>query len=417
MIERAKILVVDDDESMAQGLSELLAREGHNVSQALSAEEAVEQLRNEDVDLILSDMRMSGMDGMGLLEHVKKERPLTEVVIITGYSTVPSAVEALQKGAFHYIGKPFQLEEVRSIVSQALERRTHSLKSARKSAPYMRVSRAQNPQLVPPNKPREVIVRGVKVGGDRPIVIAGPCAVETREQTLKIAMAAKEAGADMLRGGAWKPRTSPYEFQGLGEEGYEILQEAREVSGLSIVTEVMDPRKVEEMMDVADVFQIGTRNMQNFPLLVEVGKAGKPVLFKRGMTATLKEWLCAAEYIANEGNLDIILCERGIRTFTQGEYSRNSLDLNVIEPAKDLSILPIIVDPSHGTGRADLVPKACYAAIGHGAHGLLVEICAEESDRCSLQCDGMQAITASQLKEIIGRINNQSADAITATAN
>ena len=158
-------------------------------------------------------------------------------------------------------------------------------------------------------------------------------------------------------------------------------------------------------MDVADVFQIGTRNMQNYVLLTEAGKSGKPILLKRGMGATLKEWLCAAEYIAYEGNLDIILCERGIRTFAHGEYARNALDLNVIEPARRLSILPVIVDPSHGTGNAAQVPRASQAAIGHGANGLLIEIIADEDDRPTVQCDAKQAITARQLEEIIHEIN------------
>ncbi|MEW6742353.1 MAG: 3-deoxy-7-phosphoheptulonate synthase [Planctomycetota bacterium] len=410
MLESARVLVVDDDESMAKGLAELVSREGHEVRHVLSAEAAVETLATEDVDLVLSDMRMSGMDGMGLLEHIKKVRPLTEVVIITGYSTVPSAVEALRKGAFNYLAKPFQLDEVRNVVRKALDRRAQSIVTARKAEPYQKLSRKLNPGLAPRGKPRPVVVGNVVVGGDRPIVIAGPCAVETRDQTLRTARAVKAAGGDMLRGGVYKPRTTPYDFQGLGPAGYDILREARAETGLPIVTELMDPRRVEEMMDVADVFQIGTRNMQNYILLTEAGKSGKPVLLKRGMSATLKEWLCAAEYIAYEGNLDIILCERGIRTFSHGEYSRNSLDLNVIEPAKKLSILPVIVDPSHGTGKAELVPNASYAAIGHGANGLLIEVIAEERDRCTVQCDAAQAITAQELAQIVKRIHSLPAE-------
>ncbi|MHC4923063.1 MAG: 3-deoxy-7-phosphoheptulonate synthase, partial [Planctomycetota bacterium] len=226
----------------------------------------------------------------------------------------------------------------------------------------------------------------VRVGGRaldaaRPMVIAGPCAVETREQTLRIAREVRDAGADMLRGGAWKPRTSPYSFQGLGLEGLEILAEARAETGLPVVTEVMDPRLVGSVGAVADVLQVGSRSMQNFPLLVEVGQFGKPVLLKRGFSSTVEEWLGAAEYVANQGNRNIILCERGIRTFATGDYARNTLDLAVLSAIREISWLPVIVDPSHGTGDWRLVPAASSSALAHGAHGLLIDVASAAEDR------------------------------------
>jgi 3-deoxy-7-phosphoheptulonate synthase len=232
-------------------------------------------------------------------------------------------------------------------------------------------------------------------------VIAGPCAVESLEQTLEIAHAVRDAGADMLRGGAWKPRTNPHSFQGLGEAALEILAQAREETGLPVVTEVMDPRLVAKVGAVADVLQIGSRNMQNFPLLVEVGRFGKPVLLKRGFAATLEEWLCAAEYVVMQGNLDVILCERGIRTFTSSEYNRNTLDLNVVGAVRDLSWLPILVDPSHATGVEALVAPASQAAISCGADGLIIEVIAERADRCTVRCDAEQAIRPSVLARIV----------------
>jgi len=269
---------------------------------------------------------------------------------------------------------------------------------------YHLVSREGHPAYRGNSGTKIIEVSGVQVGGERPVIIAGPCAVESREQTLQIARAVKEAGADMLRGGAYKPRTSPYEFQGLREKGLEILAEAKEKTGLPIVTEVMDPRLVSLVGQYADVLQIGSRNMQNFPLLVEVGRCNKPILLKRGLCATLEEWLCSAEYIAKEGNTDIILCERGVRTAASGEYDRYTLDLNVIRPLKVKTFLPVIVDPSHSTGAADMVPYASRAAISCGAHGLIIEVIGEETDRQSIKCDAAQGIRPSTLKKIITSI-------------
>jgi 3-deoxy-7-phosphoheptulonate synthase len=214
-------------------------------------------------------------------------------------------------------------------------------------------------------------VGDVKFGEDF-IVIAGPCGVESEKQAMESAIAVKKAGADLLRGGAFKPRTSPYSFQGLGLKGLRILEKAKRETGLPIVTEVIDPRDVTWVSEYVDVLQIGARNMQNYSLLKEVGKANKPVLLKRGMYSTLQEWLSCSEYILAEGNPNVILCERGIRTFET--YTRNTLDLSIVPAVKEVSHLPIIVDPSHGTGRLNLIEPMSLAAIAAGADGLIIEV-------------------------------------------
>jgi 3-deoxy-7-phosphoheptulonate synthase len=252
---------------------------------------------------------------------------------------------------------------------------------------------------------RLVEVGRVRFGDERPVVIAGPCAVESREQTLEIARAVKGSGADMLRGGAYKPRTSPYDFQGLGLEGLKILREASRETGLPVVTEVMDPRLVEQVAEYADMLQVGSRNMQNYPLLVEVGRSGKPILLKRGMAASLCEWLGAAEYIAKEGNLEIVLCERGIKAYPSGEYSRYSLDLSVIPAVRAETYLPVIVDPSHATGVSAMVESAARAAIEFGSHGLLVEVASDRLDAVKPMCDAAQAISPRTLRKIIHYID------------
>jgi 3-deoxy-7-phosphoheptulonate synthase len=282
--------------------------------------------------------------------------------------------------------------------------------------PYRLVARRGKPQFCDNAATRLVRVGDVVVGGETPVTIAGPCAVETRAQTLAVARAVKAAGADMLRGGAFKPRTSPYDFQGRGRAGLEILAEAREETGLPIVTEVLDPRQVEEVCAFADVLQVGARNMQNFPLLREVGRSGKPVLLKRHWAATLTEWLCAAEYVALEGNLDVILCERGIRTFSQGDYNRNTLDVNVVPAVRKRTFLPVLVDPSHATGDADLVLPAAGAAMGAGAHGLLVEVLDEHADPAAALCDGSQGVRPSMLAEIVRRARLTAAQSATELA-
>lgn len=252
-----------------------------------------------------------------------------------------------------------------------------------------------------------VRVGSVRFGGERPVVIAGPCAVESLEQTLEVAKGVKAAGADMLRGGAFKPRTSPHDFQGLGVQGLDILGLTREATGLPIVTEVMDVRLVDTVAEYADMLQIGSRNMQNYPLLKEVGRAGKPVLLKRGMAASLCEWLGAAEYIAAEGNCDIILCERGIKAYPSGEYSRYVLDLNVIPAVKLHTFLPIIVDPSHATGVGAMVEPASRAALEFGSHGLIIEVAADSLTARKPLCDAAQAITPQTLKRIVDFIDGR----------
>jgi 3-deoxy-7-phosphoheptulonate synthase len=246
-----------------------------------------------------------------------------------------------------------------------------------------------------------VRVGAAEFGGPAPVVVAGPCAVEGAEQTLRVARAVRECGAHVLRGGAFKPRTSPYDFQGLGEEGLKILAAARAATGLPVVTEVLDVRQVDLVAQYADMLQVGSRSMQNFPLLTEVGRSGKPVLLKRAMAASLYEWLCAAEYVAKEGNTQIVLCERGIRSFNDGEYARFALDLNVVSAARRSTFLPIIVDPSHAAGRADTVVAAARAAMACGAHGLIIEVIAQDTPRDTVRCDGLQAIRPRALAELI----------------
>lgn len=239
-------------------------------------------------------------------------------------------------------------------------------------------------------------IGGQVIGGRDVHLMAGPCAVESRTQLLECAMAVKEAGATFLRGGAFKPRTSPYSFQGLAEEGLEYLAEARAETGLLIVTEVIDPRLVPLVASCADVLQVGARSMQNFPLLKEVATTGKPILLKRGSGATIEEWLMAAEYIMLEGNHQVILCERGIRTFET--QTRNTLDLNAIPVIKHLSHLPVMVDPSHGTGSWWLVPPMSCAAIAAGADGLLIEVHPSPGDALS---DGQQSLTPEKFQELV----------------
>jgi 3-deoxy-7-phosphoheptulonate synthase len=240
-----------------------------------------------------------------------------------------------------------------------------------------------------------VTVAGVPIGPDTFTFIAGPCAVESYEQTLESAQMAVAAGATLLRGGAFKPRTSPYAFQGLGEAGLEILQKVREETGLPIVTEVVDAADVELVAEYADMLQVGTRNMQNFALLQAVGTTRLPVMLKRGMSSTIEEWLMAAEYIAQRGNLDIVLCERGIRTFETA--TRNTLDISAVPVVHALSHLPIIVDPSHSGGRRDLVVPLSRAAMAAGADGIIVDVHPHPE---SALCDGPQALVDSDLRDL-----------------
>ncbi|MCF7861601.1 3-deoxy-7-phosphoheptulonate synthase [Candidatus Woesearchaeota archaeon] len=247
-------------------------------------------------------------------------------------------------------------------------------------------------------QPEDTVIEvdGVKIGGNNFTLMAGPCAIESREQLFRAAEEVKKSGAKVLRGSAYKPRTSPYSFQGLGEEGLKLLAEAKQKFGLVVETEVMDTRQVDLVAKYVDIVRVGTRNMQNFDLLKEVGKLNKPVILKRGMSATIKEWLMAAEYIMSEGNKEVILCERGIRTFET--ETRNSLDMCSIPMIKQLSHLPIIVDPSHSTGKRELVKPMSLASLAAGAHGLIIEVhpCPQEA-----LCDGNQSLTPEMFEDIM----------------
>jgi 3-deoxy-7-phosphoheptulonate synthase len=259
--------------------------------------------------------------------------------------------------------------------------------------PYKLASREAHPQ------PSVVDVGGVKIGGGQLAMIAGPCAVEEPERMEIIAAAVKAAGANIFRGGAYKPRTSPYSFQGLGEEGLKILRETGDKFGMPVVTEVTDPRNVELVAQYADMLQVGARNMQNFALLTEVGKTRRAVLLKRGMSATIEDLLMSAEYILSQGNTNVVLCERGVKGFDK--VTRNLFDVAAVAVVKGLSHLPIIVDPSHATGRPDLIPPCALAGVAAGADGVHIEVhnCPEEA-----KSDGQQALLPEQYAEVAGQI-------------
>jgi 3-deoxy-7-phosphoheptulonate synthase len=263
----------------------------------------------------------------------------------------------------------------------------------RVSKPYKLVSRETKPEKT------VVFVNGIAVGGEEIVLCGGPCSVESREQILESARAVKAGGGELLRGGAYKPRTSPYSFQGLAEEGLQYLADAREATGLGIVTEAIDTETFELVERYADCIQIGARNMQNFSLLRRAGRSSKPVLLKRGMSSTLEEFLMAAEYILSEGNYKVILCERGVRTFT--DHTRNTLDLSIVPAVQTLSHLPIIVDPSHGTGKRDKVLPMARAAAAVGAHGILVEV--HHQPELALS-DGPQSIYPEQFAQMMDEI-------------
>lgn len=259
--------------------------------------------------------------------------------------------------------------------------------------PYRRANRKLHPQN------SVVKFGGVEIGGDAIGVIAGPCSVESREQVIGIAEDVKKSGAAALRGGAFKPRTSPYSFQGLEHEGIDLLVEAREATGLPIVSELMSVNHIELFEEYVDLIQIGARNMQNFDLLKEVGKATKPVLLKRGLSNSIEEWLMSAEYIMAAGNENVILCERGIRTFET--FTRNTLDISAILAVKSVSHLPIVIDPSHATGKSWMVEKLSMAAIAAGADGLLIEV---HNDPVNALCDGPQSLTPEVFDGIMNKL-------------
>lgn len=255
-------------------------------------------------------------------------------------------------------------------------------KTMRVQEPFKRANRMFHPD------DSIIDVSGVKVGGKKLVVIAGPCSVEGQQQMDTIAASVKQSGAAMLRGGAFKPRTSPYSFQGLGDKGLDLIRQAGNANHLPIVTEIMSADKIDEFVEKVDLIQVGARNMQNFTLLKELGKLKKPILLKRGLSATIEEWLMSAEYIMSEGNENVILCERGIRTFET--YTRNTLDLSAVQAVKRLSHLPVIVDPSHATGKAWMVPTMSKAAIAAGADGLIIET---HNDPQHAWCDGAQSLS------------------------
>ena len=251
-------------------------------------------------------------------------------------------------------------------------------------------------------KPQGTIIdlgRGVKIGGNEIIVAAGPCSVESREQLLSIAESVSKAGAKILRAGAFKPRTSPYAFQGMGEKGLELIREAADKFNLFVVSEVMDPSQIQMMGAYVDIFQVGARNMQNYFLLRALGEVQKPVLLKRGMSATMEEWLLSAEYILSGGNYNVVLCERGIRTFETA--TRNTLDIAAIPVIQKLSHLPIFADPSHGTGRRDKVPPMARAAVAAGADGLLIEV---HNDPDHALSDGAQSLYPTNFAQLMGEL-------------
>jgi len=245
-----------------------------------------------------------------------------------------------------------------------------------------------------------VNVCGVEFGGAKPVIIAGPCSVETREQIIAVAKSVKASGASMLRGGAFKPRTSPYAFQGLEAEGLKLLVEAKKETGLPIVSEIIAPRYMEIFEESVDMIQIGARNMQNFDLLREVGKSKKPILLKRGLSSTIEEWLMSAEYILHQGNPNVVLCERGIRTFET--YTRNTLDISAIVAVKKLSHLPVIADPSHASGKSWMSSPLSLAALAAGADGLIIEV---HNDPENALCDGAQSITPDVFDDLMKSVN------------
>lgn len=311
---------------------------------------------------------------------------------LTGWGLTPEKIVGKHKVVIGLVGEtaslnPEQMQEISPWIETVL----------RVEKPYKRASleyrNGQPSEVVVPTPNGDVII-----GQNYPVaIVAGPCSVENEEMIVQTAKRVKAAGAKFLRGGAYKPRTSPYAFQGHGESALELLAEARSVSGLGIITEVMDTADIEKIAEVADVLQIGARNMQNFSLLKKVGAQSKPVLLKRGMSATITEWLMAAEYILAAGNSNVILCERGIRTFDR-EYVRNVLDLSVIPVLRGLTHLPIMIDPSHGTGKAEYVPTMAKAAIAAGADSLMIEVHPNPAKALS---DGPQSLTPDKFDRLV----------------
>jgi 3-deoxy-7-phosphoheptulonate synthase len=300
-----------------------------------------------------------------------------------GYDAEP--IPGRQRTAVGLVGNDGRVDDGRLLTLPGVLRVIHV------SQPYKQVSREWKP-----DDTTFELANGVRIGGRDIVLIAGPCSVESEEQILRTARRVRAAGATILRGGAFKPRTSPYSFQGLGREGLKLLALARQETGLAVVTEALDAEGVELVAEYGDIIQIGARNMQNYALLREAGRAGKPVLLKRGMSATIKELLLAAEYILLEGESRVILCERGVRSFDH--HARNLLDLTAIPSVKELSHLPIIADPAHGTGHRDKVPPMARAAVAAGADGIMVEV---HPDPASALSDGAQSLTPDQYDDLV----------------
>ena len=302
-----------------------------------------------------------------------------------GYRGIP--MPGIQRTAICTIGNQGPVEDSRILALDGVK------ETIRVTKPYKLVSRETHPQ------PTIITIGNVIIGGEKPVIMAGPCAIESENQALTIASLVKQYGAQVFRGGAFKPRTSPYSFQGLGEEGLKILKKVREETGLLIITEAIDHANIELIEQYADIIQLGARNMQNYSLLRQAGHATKPILLKRGFSATIEELLMSAEYIMAEGNTQIILCERGIRTFS--DNTRNTLDLSAILSIKEVSHLPVIVDPSHAAGRREYVIPLSRGAIAIGADGILVEV---HNDPLHALSDGMQSLYPEQFAELMKEI-------------
>jgi 3-deoxy-7-phosphoheptulonate synthase len=326
-----------------------------------------------------------------VMHHSASERDIEKVTkTISHLGLKPVAIPGAERTAIGVIGNQGWIDDAPFRDLRGIKEIIHVTK------PYKLVSRDFHPS--------DTVVKlggQVRVGRKSPfMVIAGPCAIESREQAFKTALFLKKIGVLVMRGGAYKPRTSPHSFQGLREEGLEILDAVRKEAGLLVVTEVMSPEQAEKVAEKADILQIGARNMQNFDLLREVGKTGRPVVLKRGLSATVEEWLASAEYILVEGNPDVVLCERGIRTFETA--TRNTADLSVIPLVKSISHLPVIFDPSHATGSRALVPSMAFASVVVGAHGVMIEVHPDPEHALS---DGMQSLNFKEFERLYNNIS------------
>lgn len=319
-----------------------------------------------------------------LKQKAKKEQieRLTKQIEAKGLKVNP--VIGTEKSVLGLVGDTTQVDPSSIEASEIVESVMHV------QEPFKKANRLFHPENT------IVDVNGVKIGGKKIAVIAGPCSVESEEQIVEIAKEVKELGANFLRGGAFKPRTSPYAFQGLKYEGLELLKKAKAKTGLPIVTELMSPYDIETFVENVDVIQVGARNMQNFDLLKELGKTNKPILLKRGLSATIEEWLMSAEYIMAGGNENVILCERGIRTFET--YTRNTLDLSAVPAVKKLSHLPVVIDPSHSAGKYWMVEPLAKAAVADGADGLIIEV---HNDPANALCDGPQSIKPEKFAKLM----------------